>query len=72
MIYFTDRPVSDYRATLTADRALHTAFTNELITRGVGKASQKFYVSLAHGDEDIRRTLEAFAGALEAAARMRT
>jgi glutamate-1-semialdehyde 2,1-aminomutase len=71
-IYFTDRPVTDYRATLTADRALHTAFTNELITRGVVKASQKFYVSLAHGDEDIRRTLEAFAGALDAAARMRT
>jgi glutamate-1-semialdehyde 2,1-aminomutase len=71
-IYFTDRPVTDYRATLTADRALHAAFTNELIMRGVLKASQKFYVSLAHGDEEIGRTIEAFAGALEAAARMRT
>jgi glutamate-1-semialdehyde aminotransferase len=34
----------------------------------VVKAAQKFYVSLAHGDEDIERTLDAFAAALQAAA----
>ncbi len=70
-IYFTERPIIDYRATLTADRALHTAFTRELIRRGVVKAAQKFYVSLAHGDEEIERTLDAFAGALETAAARR-
>jgi glutamate-1-semialdehyde 2,1-aminomutase len=67
-IYFTDQPITDYRATLAADRALHATFTEELLRRGVVKAAQKFYVSLAHGDEDIERTLDAFAAALQAAA----
>ena len=53
-IFFTDRPITDYRATLSADRALHAAFTHRLIERGVVKAAQKFYVSLAHGDERDR------------------
>ncbi len=65
-IFFTDRPITDYRATLSADRALHAAFTHRLIERGVVKAAQKFYVSLAHGDEDIARTLDAFRDALTA------
>jgi glutamate-1-semialdehyde 2,1-aminomutase len=70
-IYFTDRPITDYRATLTADRALHSAFTHELIRRGVVKASQKFYVSLAHGDEEIERTIDAFRGAFRTLAEQR-
>jgi glutamate-1-semialdehyde 2,1-aminomutase len=68
-IYFTDRSITDYRATLTADRARHAAFTREMIRRGVVKAAQKFYVSLAHGDTEVERTLEVFGAALEAAGR---
>jgi glutamate-1-semialdehyde 2,1-aminomutase len=67
-IYFTDRPITDYRATLTADRELHAAFTREMLTRGVVKAAQKFYVSLVHGDAEVARTLEVFEDALAAAA----
>jgi glutamate-1-semialdehyde 2,1-aminomutase len=67
-IYFTDRPITDYRATLTADRARHRAFTDELIRRGVVKAAQKFYVSLAHGEDEIHHTVEAFSLALRAVA----
>jgi len=67
-IYFTDRPITDYRATLTADRARHRAFTDELIRRGVVKAAQKFYVSLAHGEDEIRHTVEAFSQALRTVA----
>ena len=59
---FTDRPITDYRATLAADRALHAAFTREMLERGVVKAAGKFYVSLAHTDgrrrphdRDLRR-----------------
>jgi glutamate-1-semialdehyde 2,1-aminomutase len=63
-IYFTDRPITDYRATLTADRPRHRAFTDELIRRGVVKAAQKFYVSLSHGEDEIRQTVEAFTAAL--------
>jgi len=71
-IYFTERPITDYRATLTADRALHAAFTRELLERGVVKAAQKIYVSLAHSEEDIQRTVQAFTAALEAVAEQRS
>ena len=67
-IYFTDRPITDYRATLTADRARHAAFTREMLTRGVVKAAQKFYVSLVHTDADVARTVEVFDLALAAVA----
>jgi glutamate-1-semialdehyde 2,1-aminomutase len=67
-IYFTERPITDYRATLTADRALHAAFTRALLERGVVKAAQKIYVSLAHTEEDIQRTVQAFNAALRAVA----
>jgi len=67
-IYFTDRPITDYRATLTADRARHAIFTRALLERGVVKAAQKIYVSLAHTEEDIQRTVQAFSAALQAVA----
>jgi glutamate-1-semialdehyde 2,1-aminomutase len=70
-IYFTDRPITDYRATLTADRARHRLFTEELLRRGVVKAAQKFYVSLSHGEDEIRQTVEAFKAALAAVAARR-
>ncbi len=67
-IYFTDRPIVDYRATLGADRGRHAAFTRELLTRGVVKAAQKFYVSLVHGDAEVARTLQVFEESLAAIA----
>jgi len=70
-IYFTDRPITDYRATLTADRQRHAVFTRALLEWGIVKASQKFYVSLAHGEEDVRQTTAAFAAALHAVAEQR-
>jgi glutamate-1-semialdehyde aminotransferase len=39
-----------------------------MLERGVVKAAGKFYVSLAHGADDVDRTLEIFAAALKAAA----
>jgi glutamate-1-semialdehyde 2,1-aminomutase len=70
-IYFTDQPIMDYRATLTADRALHAAFTQEMIRRGVVKAAAKFYVSLVHGEEEVRRTIQVFEQALETVAQQK-
>jgi len=70
-IYFTDRPITDYRATLTADMALHAAFTRALLERGILKAIQKFYVSLAHTEEDIRQTVQAFTAAFHAVTEQR-
>jgi len=65
-LFFTDQPITDYRSTLTADTALLKAFNHECLKRGVVKGAQKLYVSLAHTEADVERTLEAFAGALAA------
>lgn len=59
-VVFTDRPVTDYRALLTADVALQKAFNVGCLRRGVIKGTQKIYVSLAHTEEDVARTLDIF------------
>jgi glutamate-1-semialdehyde 2,1-aminomutase len=67
-IVFTDSPVVDYRATLTADRRRITLFNEECLRRGVVKAVNKIYVSLAHSEQDIEETLAVFDEALAAVA----
>jgi glutamate-1-semialdehyde 2,1-aminomutase len=67
-IFFTDRPIVDYRATLTADRDRIRRFNQELVIRGMVKAVNKIYVSLAHSDQDVLDTLEIFDQALAAIA----
>jgi glutamate-1-semialdehyde 2,1-aminomutase len=67
-IIFTDRPVVDYRATLTADRRRIALFNEECLRRGVVKAVNKIYVSVAHSDEDVEETLAVFDAALAAVA----
>ena len=68
-IVFTDRPLTDYRAMLTADGALLKAFNAECLERGIVKGREKIYVSLAHTGDDATRTLETFEAALGALAR---
>jgi glutamate-1-semialdehyde 2,1-aminomutase len=63
-IFFTDREILDYRATLTADRDLIKRFNQELVRRGVVKAVNKIYVSLAHTDADVDETIGVFDQAL--------
>jgi glutamate-1-semialdehyde 2,1-aminomutase len=64
-IVFTDRPVTDYRAMLTADVELAKSFRTECLRRGVLKTT-KIYVSLAHSEDDIARALDVFKAALTA------
>ena len=60
-ILFMDQPVSDYRSTLANDRGVTEQFNVGLLERGVLKGwPSKFYMSLAHTDEDVDRTIEAF------------
>jgi glutamate-1-semialdehyde 2,1-aminomutase len=59
-VFFTDRPVVDYRATLTADRDRIKRFNQELVRRHVVKAVNKIYVSIAHTDADVDETLTIF------------
>ena len=67
-IIFTDSPVVDYRATLTADRRRIALFNEECLRRGVVKAANKIYVSLAHSDQDVEETIAIFDAALAAVA----
>jgi glutamate-1-semialdehyde 2,1-aminomutase len=71
-ILFTSDPVTDYRSLQKADGALARTFTTELIKRGVVKNTQKMYMSQAHGDADVDRTLEACEDALKVLPRKRT
>ena len=68
-IIFTDRDIVDYRATLTADRRRIALFNEECLRRGVVKAVNKIYVSLAHTDADVDETLGVFDEALAAVKR---
>ncbi len=63
-LVFTDRPLTDYRAMLTADGAMLRAFNAACLERGIVKGREKIYVSLAHSGEDVARTLEVFEAAL--------
>jgi glutamate-1-semialdehyde 2,1-aminomutase len=64
--FFTeDRPLRDHRDLLRADRKRAISFGHELIRRGVYcTPGGKLYVSLAHTDQDIDRTVEIAAAAL--------
>jgi len=62
--WFTPYEVTDFRSAQTADVARNIRFTQALLDRGVLKAHEKFFVSMAHSDADIECTLEAFDAAI--------
>jgi glutamate-1-semialdehyde 2,1-aminomutase len=63
--WFSDVAVVDHRTALAADRARAATFTNHLLEAGVVKAHEKLFLSTAHGDEEVARTIAAFAFAME-------
>jgi glutamate-1-semialdehyde 2,1-aminomutase len=65
-VVFTDKPIVDYWSTAEADQAMLGRFNQLLLENGVLKGSTKFYVSLAHTDEDVRKTLDAAGAAIAA------
>ncbi len=59
-IYFTDKPVNNYRDGLAANGGLMARLNQGLLERGILKGwPQKYYPSLVHTDEDVDRTLDA-------------
>ena len=58
-VYFSDRPVSNYRDTLSADGAMMTRFNTGLLGRGILKGAQKYYPSAVHSDNDVEKTIQA-------------
>jgi glutamate-1-semialdehyde 2,1-aminomutase len=69
-IVFTDREVTDYRGSL-GDQEAMKRYNVLMRERGILKGESKHYVSLAHTDEDIRFTLDAFASTIGEMARSR-
>jgi glutamate-1-semialdehyde 2,1-aminomutase len=64
-VWFTEHAITDFRSTRTADPVLRDRFTQLLLDRGIIKAHEKFFVSLAHTDEDVEITLHAFRSAVD-------
>ena len=59
-VYFTDRPVANYRDGLAGDSQIMSRFNAGLLERGVLKGRQKFYPSVVHTEADLERTIKAF------------
>jgi glutamate-1-semialdehyde 2,1-aminomutase len=65
--FFTKQRVTDYESARRADTTLFSKFFNHLLERGVYWPPSQFeaaFVSLAHSDADIERTIEAISKAL--------
>src|SRR5947209_2880995 len=56
-IVFTDEPIRNYRSTLSGDTELMRRFNGLLRERGILKGESKYYISLAHTDQDIKDTI---------------
>lgn len=59
-VFFTAEPIVDYRSTRKASLQRLNRFNTLLRERGILKGQSKFYISLAHSEEDIARTISAF------------
>jgi glutamate-1-semialdehyde 2,1-aminomutase len=63
-LFMTDRPVRDFDDAQRCDTERYGALFRHLLARGIYVAPSQFeamFVSLAHGDEEIDRTIEAVA-----------
>jgi len=63
-VVFADGPMRDYRDLQRGDKALARRFNTLLRERGILKGEAKHYVALAHTDQDVAQTCDAYAWAL--------
>jgi glutamate-1-semialdehyde 2,1-aminomutase len=71
-LFFSEQPVSDFAAATACDLAAHARFCRAMLDRGVYPPPSQFeawFVSLAHDEESVDRTLEAAADSLDEALR---
>ena len=64
-VFFTENDVLDYRTLSRVDESAQTRFNKAICDRGILKGGNKYYVSLAHTDDDIEFTLSAVSDALD-------
>ncbi len=68
-LFFTLGPVTDYASAATSDRDRFAVYFHKMLDQGIYLPPSQFeamFISLAHSDEDIDRTIEAAAVALGA------
>jgi glutamate-1-semialdehyde 2,1-aminomutase len=61
-VFFTDVPVSDFDSAMTTDCGKYGKFFHGMLSRGVYLPPSQYealFVSLAHGEEEVRATAEA-------------
>ena len=61
---FAPGPITDYRGTLRGDAGLGRRLNELLLERGIVKGETKYYLSIAHTDEDVRQTFDAWSDAI--------
>jgi glutamate-1-semialdehyde 2,1-aminomutase len=69
-LFFTPHAVTDYHSALQADTKRFAVYFREMLERGIYLAPSQFeagFVSIAHTDEDIERTIQANKEALAVA-----
>jgi glutamate-1-semialdehyde 2,1-aminomutase len=67
-LFFSTRPVTDYDSALGSDTKRFAAYFREMLSRGIYLAPSQFeagFVSIAHSEADIDRTIEANREALK-------
>ena len=69
-VVFTEPPVNNYREFLSGNSAKAATFNKTLREHGIFKSDSKFYIALAHTEEDVRATLDAVDHAAKAVAAM--
>jgi glutamate-1-semialdehyde 2,1-aminomutase len=68
-VFFSERPVRSFEDARACDLETHGAWCRELLSRGVYPPPSQFeawFPSLAHGPEQIERTIDAAAAAFAA------
>lgn len=71
-LFFSEAPVTDFAAAAACDLAAHARFCRAMLERGVYPPPSQFeawFVSLAHDEGTVDRTLEAAAESLDEALR---
>ena len=64
-VVFTHEPIRDYRDVQRGDARLAKRFNELLRARGIFKGDSKYYVSLAHDEDDVRETIAIWTSALD-------
>ena len=70
-VVFTGAEIRDYRGVLGGDGEMLRRFNALLRERGILKGEQKYYVSLAHTEADVRQTIDAWESAIQELAAQR-